>query len=60
MFEEYPDIVTIEDVMQMLRVGRATVTKLINSGELTYFKIGTHYKIDKAGVISFVKRSLIQ
>ena len=52
MFEEYPDIVTIEDVMQMLRVGRATVTKLINSGELTYFKIGTHYKIDKAGVIN--------
>lgn len=58
MFENYPDIVTINEASKMLRVSRASVTKLINSGELTYFKYGKNYKLDKAGIINYVKNSI--
>jgi len=58
MFENYPDIVTINEASEMLRVSRVTVTKLINSGELTYFKNGRHYKLDKAGIINYVNNSI--
>lgn len=54
MFTEYPDVVTVNEVMKMLKVGRNTAWKLIHSGEIRAFNIGKSVKIPKKSVIEYV------
>ena len=34
MFSEYGDIVTVEEVMKMLQIGRVSVYQMLKSGEI--------------------------
>lgn len=54
MFTEYPDVVTVNEVMKMLKVGRNTAWKLIHSGQIRAFNIGKSVKIPKKSVIEYV------
>jgi len=55
-FADYPDIVTPEDLIKMLRIGRNAAYKLIHSGEIASFRVGKHYKITKQSVIAYVSQ----
>ena len=37
----YPSILTVDDVMEILQIGRNKCYELINSGELKGFRLGT-------------------
>ncbi len=39
MFAEYDDIVSIEDVMKMLHIGRSNVYKLLREKEIKHIRI---------------------
>ena len=54
MFPDYPDIVTVPQLREMLGVSRDLAYKLIGDGEIYAVKIGTTYKIPKACIISYV------
>lgn len=54
MFEEYGDIVSIDDVKKMLGVGRTAVYTLLQEGTLRSVKIGRKYIIPKQSVIDFL------
>lgn len=54
MFSEYSDIVTVDEVMKMLRLGKNTVYKLLKDDEITNVKVGVRYVIPKQSVIEFV------
>lgn len=54
MFPEYPDIVTVKQLREMLGVSRALAYKLINDSYIQAVKIGTTLKIPKVSVINFV------
>ena len=54
MFPDYPDIVTVKQLREMLGVRRALAYKLISDGEIQAVKIGTSLKIPKVSVINFV------
>ena len=54
MFLDYPDIVTVKQLREMLGVSRALAYKLITKGEIQAVKIGTSLKIPKASVINYV------
>lgn len=54
MFPDYPDIVTIKQLRDMLGVSRALAYKLISDGEIQAVKIGTSLKIPKVSVINYV------
>ena len=54
MFENYDDVLTTEEVMQILDVGQNTVYKLLNSGKLKGFKIGSVWKIPKISLEKFI------
>ena len=54
MFPDYPDIVTVKQLQEMLGVSRALAYKLISDGEIQAVKIGTSLKIPKVSVINFV------
>lgn len=51
MFEEYGDIVSIQDVMKMLGVGRSAVYSMLQEGTLRSVRIGRKYIIPKQSVI---------
>ena len=50
MFPDYPDIVTVRQLRDMLGVSRALAYKLISDGEIQAVKIGTSLKIPKVSV----------
>lgn len=54
MFPDYPDIVTVKQLREMLGVSRALAYKLISDGEVQAIKIGNSFKIPKVSVINFV------
>ena len=54
MFPEYPDIVTVKDLREMLGISRKLAYKLIDYGYIHAVKIGTTLKIPKISVINYV------
>ena len=54
IFSEYSDIVTVDEVMKMLRLGKNTVYKLLKDDKITNVKVGARYVIPKQSVIEFV------
>lgn len=47
IFSEYSDIVTVDDVMKMLRLGKNTVYKLLKDDKMMNVKVGARYVIPK-------------
>lgn len=54
MFPDYPDIVTVRQLQEMLGVSRHLAYDLINGGEVQAVKIGNSFKIPKVSVINYV------
>lgn len=54
LFNDYDDIVTIDDIMKMLHIGRTAVYKLLQDKTIKSVKVGKKYIIPKASVIDFV------
>lgn len=56
IFKNYPDIVTPEQVMEMLGIGKNTVYHLLNSGEIKSVRIGKRHKIPRVYIIDYIQR----
>ncbi len=56
MFNEYSDIVTVDELCEMLRIGRNKAYDLLRSGEIRAFRCGRTWIISKEAVIEFVMR----
>lgn len=54
MFSKYDDIVSVEDVMEILHLGRVTVYNLLKSGRIHTLRVGKKYVISKKSVIDFL------
>lgn len=56
MFDEYEDIITVEQLMEMLSIGRNTVYKLLNDPKngIRSVRVGNRHRIPKAAVISYI------
>ena len=54
MFSGYPDVVSVEQLMQMLQIGQVLAYRLVKNGEIPSRKIGREYKIPKNAVISYL------
>lgn len=59
MFDDYPDILTPEDVSEMLRLGRNTVYEHLTTGRISGFRNGRVWRVPKQAVIDFAMRSYI-
>ena len=57
LFEEYPELVSVSDLMNMLGIGRVLVYRLITDKKVKAVKIGREYKIVKNSVIALIQRS---
>lgn len=54
MFSKYDDIVSVEDVMEMLHLGRVTVYNLLKTDKIHTLRVGKKYVIPKKSVIDFL------
>lgn len=54
MFENYDDVINIEDLMEILSIGKNNAYKLLQSGEIKSFKIGKVYKIPKIYIEEYI------
>ena len=54
MFPDFPDIVTVTQLQEMLGVSIHLAYDLINDGSIRGLKIGNAFKIPKVNVIEYV------
>ena len=54
MFENYPDIITIKQLMEMLKIGRSTAYNLLQNKSIKHIKYGKKYIIPKTAVINYI------
>lgn len=54
MFSDYEDVVTVDDVMKMLHIGKNSVYDLLKNHRIESIKVGSRYVIPKKSVINFL------
>ena len=54
LFQDYPDVVSVSELSQMLHICKKTAYKLIKDNEIGYFKIGCTYKIPKSSILTYI------
>ncbi len=54
MFDDYPDILTISQVAQLLAVSNNTIYKLVHSGELKHRRIRRAIRIRKSDLLDYM------
>ena len=55
VFKEYPDVLDVKQVSQLLGVSTKTVYRLLRSGTMDSFKVGREFRIPKITVMKYVK-----
>lgn len=53
--ESYPDVLTPEEAMKVLCIGRNKIYELLQSGSLKSLKIGKQYRIPKKYILTFIE-----
>ena len=54
MFDNYPEILTVHDIQNMLRISRHAAYDIVHSGAIPSRKIGRVYRIKKADLLAFL------
>ena len=55
MFSDYPDVVDVEQMSEMLGISTKTGYKLLKENKIQHFKIGRSYKVPKHNILLFIK-----
>ena len=56
MFTEYPDLVNIIQLKNMLNIGINLAYRLVRDNTINSIKIGREYKIPKRNVIAYITK----
>lgn len=54
MFEDYPDILTVEEACEALRVGYNAMYELLNNGKLKAYKNGRTWRIPRTALTQYI------
>ena len=57
MLENYPDVLTPDDVIKILNIGRNKVYEMLNNGTLRSIRIGRKHRIPKKILIEYLENS---
>ena len=56
MLEQYNEILTLDEMCEILNIGKNTAYRLLNSKEINGFKIGHVWKIPKHSMITYISK----
>ena len=54
MLKEYPDILSVEQVSEVLGVSTKTCYKILRNGDICSLKVGRSYRIPKAHLFTYL------
>ncbi len=54
MFRDYPDVLTPQQVQEMLGVGQRLAYQLLREGKIQNVRMGKLYRVPKAAVIDYL------
>lgn len=57
MFNDYDDMVTVEEMQKMIGVGKNTAYNLLKHEDIKCFRIGRNWKIPKESVEEYVRKN---
>ena len=57
MFESCPDVVTVEQLMKMLGIGKSKAYELLQNRDIVSLKVGRKYLIPKKAIVDFITLS---
>ena len=57
MFVDFPDIVSIPQIMEMLHIGKSTAYALLRNNNIPHVRVGKKYIVPKQSVIGFLENS---
>ena len=55
MFRDYPDVVSVEQMSEMLGISTKTAYRLLKDNEIKHFRVGRTYKIPKLHILSYLQ-----
>jgi len=55
VFKDYPDVLDVKQVSQLLSVSTKTVYRLLRNGTLDSLKVGREFRVPKVNVMKYVK-----
>lgn len=56
MLEQYEEIMSVEDLCEIFKIGRGRVYELLQSNQISAFRLGRNWKIPKIAVIDYIKK----
>ncbi|WP_293970331.1 helix-turn-helix domain-containing protein [uncultured Ruminococcus sp.] len=59
MLESYSDVLTVQDVMTILHIGRSKAYELLRTNEIPSMKIGKKYIVPKHLLIDFLSNNKV-
>ena len=54
ILEDYNDVLIPQDLMEILHIGRNSVYKLLEEGQIKSIKVGCSYRIPKINLIKYL------
>ena len=54
MFNEYGEILSVEDVMEILGIGKNAAYELFRNGEIKCFRLKYRWKVPKQAIIDYI------
>ena len=57
MLKKYPDVLTTQQVANLLHISMKSVYSLLNQGKIHYKKVGRIYRIPKYSVVEYLKKT---
>lgn len=55
VFKEYPDVLDVKQVSELLGISTKTVYKLIRDGSLSALKVGREFRVPKVVIMKYMK-----
>lgn len=59
LFEEFSDVVTIDDLRNMLKIGKTLAYSLVKENKIESVKVGRNYRIQKIKVIEYLEKEKV-
>ena len=57
MFSDYNDVVTVDELAKMLKIGRNTAYELVRCGAIKSVRIGKNIRIRKEAIIDYLTQN---
>lgn len=58
MLERYPDVLTIKEIKDILRIGTNLTYKLLQTGKIKSIRLNKKYLIKKSDMIKYIEREM--